>query len=402
MQYNLHIEKYKSSDIGGIHAEQFREFKNETSYKNYVDPEKTKLNQYLALTNDGADWRKHIKQAIKETTETTGRAVRKDAVTFCSAVESVPKSWDSETCTEYFQAKAEWLKKYFETEAGLDPDKFLSCCIHLDETTPHATYVFIPGKDGKLQAKNILNRNFLKRLQTDSQAFTFEWIEQKNLTTAKKLEKLEPIQSGSKRKHLEESEYKEKQISTNVENLEQHHKKLEEKIEEANKEILEKSNAPDIRTYKDVVNENENLKIEIGIKDRLIKELQQAVESWKTKAEHWKSTFDDVASKAGSRLLKAFGYESNTPIQEYPTINISDATSQIQSYLKNWDAKSIRIVSDHNLYKAIIKDTDGSYKTIKDGFVTRQEAEVWKNNLHTSQAVNKLIEEDIDKKLKIK
>ena len=30
MQYNFHNEKYKSSDVGGIRKEQFREYTDET------------------------------------------------------------------------------------------------------------------------------------------------------------------------------------------------------------------------------------------------------------------------------------------------------------------------------------------------------------------------------------
>jgi hypothetical protein len=113
--------------------------------------------------------------------------------------------------------KAKWYEEYLRQNAGVDADSMLSVCIHLDETTPHATYVWLPMKEGRLQAKNILNRTFLKSLQTDSQNYTMNWITQWNSKNiGQQLECLEPIKEGSKKKHLTEQEYKAEKISEKV------------------------------------------------------------------------------------------------------------------------------------------------------------------------------------------
>ena len=119
MQYNIHKEKYQTKDVTGIMKEQFRQYEDETKYKNYIDHERTKDNIYKAMSEDGTNWYMRIREAKESTEEVTGKVTRKDAVVLCSTVESVPSSWNAEVCQNYFQDKAEWFKGYLE-EKGVE------------------------------------------------------------------------------------------------------------------------------------------------------------------------------------------------------------------------------------------------------------------------------------------
>ena len=53
--YNIHIEKYQTKDIVGIHREAFREYK-ESEYKNNVDKSLSHLNNVIEVRDGGVDW----------------------------------------------------------------------------------------------------------------------------------------------------------------------------------------------------------------------------------------------------------------------------------------------------------------------------------------------------------
>lgn len=415
MQYNFHNEKYKMSDVGGIHREQFREYADATKYKNEVDASRTEKNEYIELTENGKNWFSHIKEAKERTAELTGRAVRKDAVVLCSTVESVPTTWDDEICRKYFYEKAKWYENYLQEKAGVDENCMLSVCIHLDENTPHATYAWIPEKDGKLQAKNILDRNFLKSLQTDSQTFTFEWVrhlEEKNNIS---LEKLEPIESGSQRQHLSEAEYKKEKIRTQVEELQQQHKEVQKQIEEVNQEIVRKTQAPDLQTYEDVVAENQNLKEELSWKDKVIEKLQEekmvlqeTVNHLKESVQEWKEKFSELTHKAGQRLMKSFGFDvsGDKTVKEFPEVDVSDALQEMKKETAQYDPATLRVLPDRDVpgtYQVASRKPSGEFEKVRGQFITRDEAETFRRNYgHVAETLNEELKDAIKSDMKIK
>ncbi|MBR3211974.1 MAG: plasmid recombination protein [Firmicutes bacterium] len=361
MQYNFHNEKYKMSDVGGIKREQFREYSKDTEYRNKVDPERTGNNLYLEMVPGGKDWFGQISEAQDRTKETTGRAVRKDAVVLCSTVESVPESWSPDVCRTYFQDKAEWFGGYLHERAGVDEDALKTVAVHLDESTPHATYAWIPIKDDKLQAKNILNREFLRDLQKDSQDFTFSWIDRWNEEhPSEMIEKMDPYTPDSRQQHLTESEYREKKIDEKMQLAEQKMSDAEEKelavserektldeqrrefseaVSEASEQIdaawekigdlqdekdaleestrqaveakehydtqaaayeekvIELTEAPDLPSYESVLTENAELKEELSLKDRLIDSLREEIDVWKDRFEELKESVNEWREK---------------------------------------------------------------------------------------------------------
>lgn len=390
MQYNLHNEKFKYSDLGGIHREQFREYKDKMLYKNDVNHALTRNNLYFEMTENGKKWFAHVKQAKESTSLITGKAVRKDAVVLCSTVESVPQSWNEETCRDYFLDKARWYDSYLQEKAGVDSGCMLSVCVHFDESTPHATYAWLPMKDGKLQARNILTRDFLKALQSDSQTFTFEWIERYERENSLQLEHLEPIMSGSQRQHLAEAEYKKEQIRTQVEELRQEHEEVRQKLDKVNQEIVEKTMAPDLQSYETVVQENQELKEELSLKDRVIEALQkekaalqETVNRLKESVQEWKERFDLLAHMAGQRLMAAFGFDisKDEKISEYPSPKVKDVLSDMKEEAERYNQASLRVVPDmakEGQYKIVARMQTGEYEKVKDGFQTREEAEKYR------------------------
>ncbi len=413
MQYNIHNEKYQTKDVGGIMKEQFRQYEDSSKYRNYVDEERTPNNVYKAMSEDGMNWYRQIREAKESTERVTGKAIRKDAVVLCSTVESVPSSWDADICQNYFQDKAKWFKGFLE-EKGVDKDSLLSVAVHLDETTPHATYAWLPMKDEKLQAKNILDKQFLRDLQRESQDFTFKWIDDYNSKHFEHLiEKMDPYQIDSGRKHLQESEYKEMKIAESVQQMKQELEETKQQIGDLNQrseelavktqeavvtkqlyedKFIEITEAPDIRSYETIIEENTSLKEELTLKDRIIERLQeetekfrQTIEDLKESAQEWKDRFSDMAHKAGSRLMEYFGYDVKdaSSIKQFPSKEVSAGISELTDKVERLDRKSLRVVPDsenEGMFKVVSRQDDGTYQNVQEGFADRDMAEQWHRN----------------------
>lgn len=406
-------------DIGGIMKEQFREYKDQDKYKNYINPEQSDDNIYKDMVEGGCDWYEQIREAKASTQTITGRAVRKDAVVLCSTVESVPPSWDKEVCKEYFEDKADWYQNYLHEKGGTDEGSLKSLVVHLDESTPHATYAWVPVADGKLQAKNIVTREFLRELQQDSQEFTLGWIDKYNSEHQDaQIERLESYVSDSERVHLSESEYKERKIQEHVQEMQQQLESTKEKIGnlEEKKQILETktqeaelakevyetkaeladqsrleyedkfvklTNSPSVQSYQNVVSENHELKEEISLKDRLIEKLQLETQKLKDTLKEWKEAFDNIAHKAGYKLMKAFGYEVSD-IKQYPDKDVVSSFVEIKGEVKKYDLRNMRIIPDNEnegMYRLVDRQKDGKYVTIKDNFEDRRNAEEYQKEL---------------------
>ncbi|MGM9946993.1 plasmid recombination protein [Floccifex sp.] len=229
MQFNDHQEKYKLSDVRGIHGEQFRELK---SYKNNVDPQRTHMNQIYIFNPDmdSGNWNKRINECKKIHQKTTGKALRKDAVVFISDVAAVPKEWPKQLILDYFSERNDFMTRFLLNH-GVEREYLLSSVVHMDEDEPHQTIVYMPFKDGKFQAKNIMNKIMLKQLQSEGWAF-YKDFESRHPEIKEYI--LEPYIEGnnetkSKKKHLKELDYK---IGKDKEKLEQIQKEVSQKQNE--------------------------------------------------------------------------------------------------------------------------------------------------------------------------
>lgn len=159
---SLHFKKHKITQVNGIgrHVERVQGQKH--SNKNIKD-ERTQDNITLYGGRDEGTYHKRAKKQIEE--KYTGkRAIRKDAVAMVSttvqfggAIQGATEVQQVAVLTDCYR----WLSNRF------GEDNTLGASIHLDETNPHLHYDFMPWRDGKLQAKNIINREGLQSAQDE-------------------------------------------------------------------------------------------------------------------------------------------------------------------------------------------------------------------------------------------
>lgn len=219
--------KMKSTAIGGVEKEQKRLYQDASKYKNDVNPSQSHFNVYI---NRDESWRKQLKPFLEKHRETTGRKIRKDAVVMCSTIQSVPSSWPKEKCNQYFEKYDDFLIEFL-TSHGVDENCFVSSATHHDESSPHHTVVWMPFKDGKFQAKNILTRQCLRELQKETYNFY--------LGFAKKnpdLEMMEMYELGNDVSHLNEKAYKISRLQSEIDSKEKELERIRNEIGSQNTE----------------------------------------------------------------------------------------------------------------------------------------------------------------------
>lgn len=95
---------------------------------------------------------------------------RKDVNVMCSWVVTVPEEVPEEHQREFFQRTYDFLEKKYGKE------NVISAYVHMDESTPHMHFAFIPvvfdkkKKREKVSAKELISKNELKSFHSDFQA----------------------------------------------------------------------------------------------------------------------------------------------------------------------------------------------------------------------------------------
>ena len=313
MQFNSHIEKYKASDAGGIHAEQYREYKNSSRYHNNVDPTRTDLN----VVHEYQDWKSAIRTAQQRQEQLTGKAVRKDAVVLCSSVQSVPASWGREAAMDYFQAYEGFMLNFLNAH-GCDQGVSLSAITHYDEDNPHQTYTWMPLKDGKFKNKEIMNKQFLRDLQKEGWEHYQTWALQHP-----ELEQLEPYQEGGKRVHKSELEFKQQTLN-----------EIEQKAE-------------------DIINELTELKDSAVV---VLKEFKQ----------------EQLLNEREEKVLEAFSERTIRPLEDKNGNQRLDSKNRPLSWIQapqNWMQALLRVLKDllqrHKQREMVIERANEQIKAIE-------------------------------------
>lgn len=154
------MEKYHKTDICPIENENERD-ENYVGSNTCIDSSRTKNNYRLVFRN--SSYTDFINERIKELN--LPKAPRKDAVLMASFVLGSDREFfnglDKDEQNEFFRD----CTKFFAQRYGRR--NIISAVVHNDETTPHLHLNLIPIKDGRLCAKDLLNRNELSKLQTD-------------------------------------------------------------------------------------------------------------------------------------------------------------------------------------------------------------------------------------------
>ena len=154
------MEKYHKTDIFPIENENERD-ENYVGSNTCIDSSRTKDNYRLLFRS--SSYTDFINARISELN--LPKAPRKDAVLMASFVVGSDR--------EFFKGLNEDEQNaFFRDCANFFIDRYgrkniISAVIHNDETTPHMHLNLIPIKDGRLCAKDLLNRNELSKLQTE-------------------------------------------------------------------------------------------------------------------------------------------------------------------------------------------------------------------------------------------
>lgn len=194
------------------------------------------------------------------------------------------------------------------------------------------------------------------------------------LTEQEKMErKLNPQQHG-----VDSYTYKKRKKEEMERQLEQLKIKSEEMDANLKNTILEITKAPDLVSYKAIQDENQTLKKELSVKDKIIQKLNVEKKDLKQNLEKWKNRCVQIANKIGNKVLNVIGINMDEMDikKELPStdvIQVIDDTSHTIQY----NANDLRVIPDsQNKGKfCVILKKDNGFDVVDNNFDNRQLAE---------------------------
>lgn len=198
-----HISKYTRGSIFGLQKHEQREGENHSNKE--IDINESKNNLDL-LHNEKINYLKIIDNLIEQK-KTSSTPVKKNSVLMVSSIISSDKKFfdnlDPKEQIRFFEENLKFYQERFGKE------NVISANVHFDETTPHMHINFVPlTSDGRLSAKDIVNRIALKKLQNDLP----EHLKAKGFDIDRGVE-------GNKVRHLKTLDYK-KELTKKIDNIE--------------------------------------------------------------------------------------------------------------------------------------------------------------------------------------
>lgn len=150
-----HVEKYQAAALGNMTAHYERKPEIQRGFRrDNIDPQRTPLNYNLA-PNRGSDAVGFINERIESLK--LKRKLRANAVRMADWVITQPQDLDPSESRAFFSSVYNHLAQTYGVE------NVVSAYVHLDESQPHMHFAFVPvTEDGRLSAKDVLNRNHLK------------------------------------------------------------------------------------------------------------------------------------------------------------------------------------------------------------------------------------------------
>ena len=314
-----HVEKYSSGACAGlgIHVDRKTEEHSNKNIDNTLSSENVELVEKYNNNLYGA-----VKDRIREG-YTGKKAIRKDAVAtvgvVCSASSDFFENKSKAESVQYFKD----CKEFFENKVG--KENIVCSKIHFDERTPHMHLYFVPlTDDGRLSAKEVCNREFLRDIQKELPRYlqekghcvergledsTNEHISKKEYENNLLKEKLEELEKTSEN-FMEQQRYLEEQrISLEIQ--ERNIRELQEELEKERKkikELKEKLNYENEKYYAldDIVsNTIENKKIFSSKSTvKLDKELYNSLLKYATEGEKVVQKFNSYEDKLSKYELE--------------------------------------------------------------------------------------------------
>lgn len=199
----VHMQKIKSPALKGMQFHHQRERESKTNPD--IDEERTDENYDLA-NDENIDFNVRVKEII-ESQKTGTRKTRKDAVLVNELLVTSDR--------EFFERlDLEEQKRFFEKSYDLFSERYgkqniAYAMVHNDEKTPHMHLGVVPMRDGRLQGKNVFNRQELRWIQDNfpkhMQELGFD---------------LERGEKGSNREHIEMAQFKKQTLEKDIDFLE--------------------------------------------------------------------------------------------------------------------------------------------------------------------------------------
>lgn len=358
-----------------------------------IDKGMTHLNVWMDGSSD-MDLVDQVKKEIERTDEERRlagkRGLRSDAVSVIAIIEKPNMDYMKDLT---YEQRVEFLNKSHEVMKDLlyewNPNwKVLASVQHHDEfrglSAHNHTLVMVSTKDKdglsnmcafkeyNLKFFTHINKNYPARMR--SLGFDVEDVRTfDQLSEREKLERqLHPEEHGvdavlyKKRKHEE--------LKQSIADLEIKKADLNQELEE---KVIEITKAPSLSSYETVVEENASLKSELALKDRIIEALKAEIDTLKLSVQNWKEKFVDISKQAGSRLMKAFGFEiKDMSIEAFPQRNIVSEMNAMQGLVVSKDPSKFRVVPNQGdtTFNIVCKENN-KYLIVEKGFETRAEAQ---------------------------
>lgn len=199
----VRMQKVKSAGLKGMQFHNQRERESKTNPD--IDNEKSNEN-YDLINDENIDYNVRVKEII-ESQKIGTRKTRKDAV----LVNELLVTSDREFFERLDPAEQ---KRFFEESFKIFSERYgeqniAYGTVHHDEKTPHLHIGVVPMREGRLQGKNVFNRQELI------------WIQDKFPEQIRKLGfDLERGEKGSKREHIETQTFKKQTLEKEIDFLE--------------------------------------------------------------------------------------------------------------------------------------------------------------------------------------
>lgn len=159
-----HAAKYKRADLSGLVAHYERKKDKDGNYiklqNQDIDQSRTHLNYNLCDEHNLTPY-----QFVKKRMGEVKHNHRRTQNVFCDWIITLPDQIKQEDQEKFFRATYEFLKRKYGAK------NIICAWVHLDETTPHMHFAFMPVEQTpegeKLNAKAIINRTTLRKFHNE-------------------------------------------------------------------------------------------------------------------------------------------------------------------------------------------------------------------------------------------
>src|SRR5690625_3563838 len=199
----VRMQKMKSHDLKGIQFHNQRERESKTN--DDIDEELSHEN-YDLVNDENIDYNERVKEII-DSQKVSTRKTRKDAVLVNELLITSDRNFferlDPEEQKHFFEESYEMLSERYGKQ------NIAYATVHVDEKTPHMHLGVVPMREGRLQGKNVFNRQELLWLQDNFPKHMKEHGYD-----------LERGEKGSTREHIETREFKKQTLEKEIDFLE--------------------------------------------------------------------------------------------------------------------------------------------------------------------------------------